>query len=79
MSNPIQVPVFPVNQVVFKATKAVVATVTALLGVIGLFSVLISDGSLSGSDVGELVTALGTAGATILAVWRVPNEVKGTK
>lgn len=77
MSEPtIQV---PVSDVVFKATKSVAATITTVLGVLTLFGTSISDGSLSWAEGGTLIGAIATAGATIAAVWRVPNEVKGTR
>jgi len=72
MSTPIQV---PIPEVVQKGTKAVVATITLVVGVVGLFAASISDGSLSWGEGGELLGAVATAITTIAAVWRVPNEV----
>lgn len=77
MSEPtIQV---PVSEVVYKATKSIVATITTALGVLALVAVSISDGSLTWEEGGKLIGAIATAGATIAAVWRVPNEIKGTR
>lgn len=69
-------PSVPVPNVVFKATKAVLATITTGVGVLTLFGASISDGVLTWNEGGALIGAVATAVATIGAVWRVPNEVK---
>lgn len=78
MTNP-DIITIPVNKVVYKGTKAVVATVTTALGVLALFGTSISDGTLTWADGGTLIGAVATAIATVGAIWRVPNEVKRTQ
>lgn len=78
MSDPIEVQV-PVSEMVYKATKAVTASITTTLAVVGLFATQISDGNLTWSEGGTLIGAVVGAVATVAAVWRVPNEVKRTQ
>jgi hypothetical protein len=80
MSEPL-VPSFqvPVSDVVFTATKSVIATLTTGLGVLTLLGTSISDGNLTWAEGGTLIGAVATAVATIAAVWRVPNQVKGVR
>lgn len=78
MSDPIEVQV-PVSEVVYKATKAVTASITTTLAVVSLFATQISDGNLTWSEGGTLIGAVVGAATTVAAVWRVPNEVKRTQ
>lgn len=69
-------PSVPVPQGVYTAAKAVAATVTTGLGVLGLFVADIADGSLDWNEAGTLIGAGITAVATIGAVWRTTNNRK---
>jgi hypothetical protein len=62
-----------VPTVVYTKAKAVVATLTTGLGVVTLFVTQIADGVLTWPEGGALIGAIGTAIATVGAVWRVPN------
>lgn len=66
----------PMSELVFKTTKAVAATLTTTVGVLGLFATQVADGALTWSEGGTLIGAVATAVATVAAVWRVTNEVK---
>jgi hypothetical protein len=69
-------PQVPVPPVVLKTTKSVVSAVTTLAGVLSLFATQIADGNFTWTEGGALIAAVAAAGATIYAVWRVPNEPK---
>lgn len=66
----------PVPQAVYTATKAIAATITTGLGVLGLFVADIADGSLDWNEGGTLIGAAATAVATIAAVWGATNKKK---
>lgn len=67
-------PEFRVSKPIQSATKAVVATVTTGLGALTVFATAIGDGSIGSGEVGNLVTVLITAGATIAGVWAARNK-----
>lgn len=69
-------PKVPVSEPVYKATKAIAATITTVAGVFTLFGTAISDGDLSWGEGGTLIGGIVTAIATITAVWTFKNEVK---
>lgn len=74
MSNPINV---NVPQSVVTAAKAVAATATTAVGVVTLFVTQVSDGVYTWDEGGTLIGAVVTAAATIGAVWKTRNKVKG--
>lgn len=79
MNEPTATIQVPVTELVYKKTKAVTATITTALSVLTLFGTQIADGSLTWDEGGVLIGAVTGAIATVLAVWRVPNEVDGQR
>jgi hypothetical protein len=71
-----QGPQVPVPPVVYKATKALTATATMVVGVLTLVGTQLSDGVYTWGEAGVLIGAVATALGTIAAVWRVPNDPK---
>ena len=69
-------PSVPVPAGTYTAAKAVAATVTTGLGVLGLFVADIADGRLDWTEGGMLIGAAATAVATIAAVWGTTNKKK---
>lgn len=74
MSNPVNV---NVPEPVVTVAKSVAATVTTGVGVLTLFVTQVSDGVYSWDEGGTLIGAVVAAAATIGAVWKTRNKVKG--
>ncbi len=65
-----------VSEDVVDASKAVNATLVQLGTLAALVVTVLSDGSVSGVEVGTLATAALGAAASVLAVWKTKNKVK---
>lgn len=66
----------PVSQTVLTASKAVNAALVSIAALAGVVVTLISDGTLSGSDVGTLITAVLGAVTTVGTVFQTENKPK---
>lgn len=70
-------PNVPVPEPVVTAAKAVAATATTGIGVLALFVSQVADGTYTWDEGGTLIGAVVAAAATIGAVWKTRNKVKG--